>query len=457
MEQIGSRTKPQSSNSASLPQGNLTPAVPLQPSIIPPKPSAVQNLLRGMLLLAAVTASATVGLAAALMVPLPTQVMSSDKGPRSLGDLFQYQVGRPVNILVMGIDRVPEAKEGSPQMFEGRSDTMLLLRVDPTNDSVSLLSIPRDTQVEIPGIGVTKINDANVRGGPKLSARTVSGLLNGVEIDRYVRVSTDAFRELVDLLGGVEVYVPKRMEYVDNTQKLKIDLQPGLQTLNGSQAEQFARFRHDDYGDVGRVQRQQTLLKSLRKRITSPMVIPRIPALIGAMQKYIDTNLSPEEMLALVGAGRRLAQGEVKMVMLPGRFSAPGEFNASYWIMDPGGRDRVMQQYFKVDPTETAGEARSASSLRIAIQNASSQPNAAEQMRSHLLDLGFSSVYIAEDWPDKHRQTEIVVQQGDMSSAQDLQNLLGFGRIEADSTGDLESDLTIRVGEDWVKQKSSKP
>lgn len=410
-----------------------------------------------MLLLAAVTASATVGLAAALMIPLPSQIVASDKGPRSLGDLFQYQVGRPVNILVMGIDRVPDAKEGSPQMFEGRSDTMLLLRVDPTTDSVSLLSIPRDTQVEIPGIGVTKINDANVRGGPKLSARTVSGLLNGVEIDRYVRVSTDAFRELVDLLGGVEIYVPKRMTYVDNTQKLKIDLSPGLQTLNGSQAEQFARFRHDDYGDIGRVQRQQALLKSLRKRITSPMVIPRIPALIGAMQKYIDTNLSPEEMLALVGAGRRLAQGEVKMVMLPGRFSAPGEFNASYWIMNPAGRDRVMQQYFKIDPAEVAGESRSASYLRIAIQNASSRPDAAQQMRSYLIDLGFSNVYIADDWPNKQRQTEIVVQQGDMSGAQELQKMLGFGRIEADSTGDLESDLTIRVGDDWVRQKSSKP
>jgi LCP family protein required for cell wall assembly len=319
---------------------------------------------------------------------------------------------------------------------------------------VKLLSIPRDTQVTIPTVGVTKINDANVRGGAELAAKTVSSVLSGIPIDRYVRVDTEAFRELVDLLGGVEVYVPAPMSYVDQTQKLKINLSPGLQTLNGDQAEQFARFRHDAYGDIGRVQRQQTLLKALLKRVTSPMVIPQLPGLVVSMQKYIDTNLSLEEMLALTGAGRKLSQGNFKMVMLPGRFSTPTEFNASYWIMNPSGRDRVLQQFFNMTTTATGTASNDqlnvASNLKIAIQNASSKPDAANQLRRYLTKRGFANVYVSSDWSDKQNQTQIIAQQGDLGSAATLKQLLGLGRVEADSTGDLESDLTIRLGDDWT-------
>lgn len=425
-------------------------------TIVPPgtQKARFRRLWRGLLFAGVAAGSALVGLASALMLPIPAKI-ANDQGPESFGELiqygFQYRVARPVNILVMGIDRVLDAPAGSAKVFEGRSDTMLLLRVDPGSDSVSMLSIPRDTQVELPGTSIiTKINDANVRGGPRLAADTVQSILNGVEIDRYVRVSTNAFRELVDLMGGVEVYVPERMSYEDKTQKLKIDLSPGLQTLTGDQAEQFARFRYDSYGDIGRVQRQQALLKALLKKLTSPAAIPRLPALLGSMQKYIDTNLSLEEMLALTGVGRKLSQGNFKMVMLPGRFSAPGEFRASYWIMNPTGRDRVMQQYFDVQPVSAANqEFQAATALKIAIQNASDQPNVAQEMRTYLTKLGFQNVYIADDWPDKQAETQIVVQQGDLSGANDLQKALGFGKIEAASTGDLESDLTIRVGNDW--------
>jgi anionic cell wall polymer biosynthesis LytR-Cps2A-Psr (LCP) family protein len=121
---------------------------------------------------------------------------------------FPYKIARPVNILVMGIDRVPEAPKNSAAVFAGRSDTMLLLRLDPADNSLRMLSIPRDTQVNIPGVGLAKINDANVEGGAALAARVVSRSLNDVPIDRYVRVTTEAFRELVDLVGGIEVFVP---------------------------------------------------------------------------------------------------------------------------------------------------------------------------------------------------------------------------------------------------------
>ncbi|MEW5857557.1 MAG: LCP family protein [Cyanobacteriota bacterium] len=400
------------------------------------------------------TVSATVGATLALITPLSPIVASQTSGEKTAangwGIGFQYRLARPVNILVMGIDRLHNSPDNSPDNFTGNSDTMLLLRLDPTDHSVKMLSIPRDTRVEIPGVGFNKINQANVNGGAALSARVVSRTLNNVQIDRYVRVTTDAFRELVDLVGGIEVFVPRPMSYVDETQKLKIDLSPGWQTLNGNQAEQFARFRNDKNGDIGRVQRQQALLKSLRQRLTNPAVLPRLPQLIRVMWKYVDTNLSLEEALALANFGINLEQDDFKMVLLPGRFSDPQEYIASYWILDSEGKDRIMSQYFGQEMMGTVEASRSLTRLRIAIQNATEQPNIGYRVSEYLAAKGFVNVYVVNDWPDRERQTQIIVQQGDLTKAAALKKVLGVGHIEAASTGDLESEITLRVGEDWL-------
>lgn len=403
------------------------------------------------------TISATLGATLALFTPLSPFIAPLTQGTVSKAKLwrkgFPYDIARPVNILVMGIDRVPDALKGSAEVFAGRSDTMLLIRLDPTDSSVRILSIPRDTQVQIPGVGIAKINDANVEGGPALAARVVSRTLDDVPIDRYVRVTTDAFRELVDLVGGVEVFVPLPMRYVDNTQNLKIDLEPGWQTLNGEQAEQFSRFRNDQNGDIGRVQRQQALLKALRQRLVNPTVLPRLPEAIRVMQKYVDTNLSLEEMLAIVGFGLKLEQDDFKMVLLPGRFSNPKEYLASYWMIDSPGRDRVMREYFQQNQGWSALDtSHSPNNLRIAIQNATGNPELSYRVARFLAQKDFHNVYFVQDWPDQLRQSQIIVQQGDLEAATMLRKALGVGKVEASSTGDIESDLTIRVGEDWLSK-----
>jgi LCP family protein required for cell wall assembly len=399
--------------------------------------------------------SGTLGAAAVLMTPLATAFAPQQSEQQfSLKDLMRqtlrYEVTRPVNILVMGIDRVLDAPPNSPQVLAGRSDTMLLVRIDPESNAVNVLSIPRDTQVEIPGEGVTKINYANEVGGPGLAARVVSHSLNDVTIDRYVRVSTEAFRELVDLLGGVEVYVPQQMKYDDNTQDLHIDLEQGWQTLNGNQAEGFARFRADGNGDIGRVQRQQTLIRALRERLTSPSVLPHLPQAIELMQKYVDTNLSLEEMLALVSFGLNLDREDFHMVMLPGRFSMPDEYVASYWLLDEAGRDQVMENYFEMPMVGMMQDRQSLRQMRIAVQNASGEPEVGHRVATYLQAEGFDNVYVIEDWSDEQRQTQIIAQRGDLDSAQRLETVLGLGEVVAASTGDLDSDLTLRVGEDWL-------
>lgn len=440
-----STLEPSSSNGPLIQESRSPASVELRR----PKPSLTRSLTWMAAFLGATVISATLGTTLALIAPIPGT--APEQGRKLLSDLwgsgFQYKISRPVNVLVMGIDRVLDAPLNSEEAFSGRSDTMLLLRLDPADHSVNVLSIPRDTQVEIPGVGVTKINQANASGGPLLVRETLSNALNGVEVDRYVRVSTDAFRELVDLVGGIDVYVPNRMQYTDNTQKLKIDLQPGWQTLNGDKAEQFARFRHDSFGDIGRVQRQQALIKALRTKLTNPLILPRIPGLLNVMQKHIDTNLSMEEMLALVSFGQKLDKDDFKMVLLPGRFSAPNEFRASYWIMDPQGRDRVMQEYFK--STTTMAAEPPLADLKIAIQNASNDPQAGIQFAQYLSTLGYTNVYQAQNWQDLEQKTQIIVQKGDLQGAKVLQSAIGFGKVEAASTGELDSDLTIRIGSDW--------
>ncbi|MEG4842020.1 LCP family protein [Microcoleus sp. B9-D4] len=407
--------------------------------------------------------SATLGAITALLAPVEPPIINRVLEATGFDYLSSnrsgYRLSRSVNILILGIDRVPEAAANSPKIFHGRSDTILLLHLDPRDKSISLLSVPRDTKVEVPGISFSKISEANARGGAALATRLVSSMLNNTTIERYVRVSSSAFRELVDLLGGVEVFVPRPMSYTDTAQKLKINLAKGWQTLNGEQAEQFARFRNDGLGDIGRIQRQQSLIQAIRDRLASPSVLVRLPQIVRLMQKYVDTNLNYEEILTLANFGLQLERENFKMVMLPGSSSSEQADLRSYWIVDAIGRDRIITQYLNQSvPDFEQGRIRNPSdsllpkNLKIAVQNASSKPTTAKNVAEFLRKKGFFNVSVVQDSPQKERQSQIIVQQGDLEAANLLQKELGGGKIEASSTGEINSDLTLRVGEDWVKR-----
>jgi polyisoprenyl-teichoic acid--peptidoglycan teichoic acid transferase len=431
----------------------------------PRKPKRVSPFQRGFVWGATVSLTAAissiVGASIALVSPSSlnlSQLFSAAKFPQTnsnpqtsnegLEILRQHTLTRPVNILVMGIDPVRDVPKGTPESFAGRSDTILLMRFDPSDRSVRLLSIPRDSRVEIPGVGYDKINEANTHGGPAFASRVVSRSLNDVVIDRYVRVTTEAFRELVDLIGGVEVLVPYSMSYRDLSQNLEINLQAGWQTLNGDQAEQFVRFRKDKLGDIERVQRQQVLLKALQKRLYSPAMLPRLPQAIRIFQQYVDTNLTLDEMLALASFGRDLEEQNIRMVMLPGSFSQSGEEeDKNAWIIDRGERDRLIDDYFN-RASQVPLEMREAHQLRIAIQNATNDPGLGNRAMEYLAQKDFQNVYLAQESSELLQETEIVVQKGNLEAANSLKSLLGTGRVESLSVGDPDSDLTIRIGLD---------
>jgi polyisoprenyl-teichoic acid--peptidoglycan teichoic acid transferase len=372
-------------------------------------------------------------------MPLPGELWSK---------ISQYKLSRPMNILVLGIEPVSGTVDGSPESFSGKSDTMLLIRLNPQDKSIRVLSIPRDTMIAIPEKGLTKVSEANASGGPVLAARMVSRTLNNAPIDRYIRISTSGLRQLVDQLGGVEVFVPGSMSYKDSSSRLSINLVSGWQTVNGEQAEQFVRYREPGMGDLPRVQRQQALLKALRDRLNSPTVLPRLPQLTRVMRKYFDTNLKPEEMMALVNFSVNLEQDNFQMTMLPGIFSRLSQDPNSYWL-DMTGQQNLLNDYVGVNVPSLKQDGRPIQNLKIAIQNASNQPQLTEKVIQYLKQKGFTKIYPVANWPDTQRQTQIIVRKGNLQAGNNLQKALGLGNIQISAGGDLESDITIQIGKDW--------
>lgn len=374
------------------------------------------------------------------------------------------ELTRPVNILVLGVKVLSSDLSNPPpeaenlgyhtvvNSFDGLSDTMLLLRFDPQTKKLALLSIPRDTRTLVEGRGVTKINVANLEGGPALSAQAISELLNGVAIDRYIRINIQGVEKLVDALGGVTVYVPQDMKYQDDSQHLYINLKTGKHHLNGNQALQFLRFRYDENGDIGRIQRQQLLMRALMEQALNPATLARMPKILNVIQSHIDTNLSVQELLALVGYGVQTNRSNVQMLMVPGEFSSPGQYHTSYWVPDSDRIATMMAQHF--DVTSLGGqEAIDPARLRVAIQDSTGSDRAVQALVNTLQEYGYRNVYIAKSWSEPLDVTHVVAQKGDSGSAEAIRSALGFGEVRVESTGNLASDVTIQLGQDWLQRQ----
>ena len=245
-----------------------------------------------------------------------------------------------VNVLVVGLDNV----EGG-----SRTDAIALAIFDAQNPGLRIASIPRDSRVYIPGRGWDKINHAYVYGGIRLLRETLVNL-TGMPIDYFVKISYKSFPRIVDILGGVDIYVEKRLVYNDYSGKLFINIPAGQQHMNGKTALGYVRFRHDPLGDIGRVRRQQRFIDNMMKKIKTPSIIPRIPAIVNEVMDAVDTDLAPLEALKLLQFANSLPPDRIKMFMAPGKsgFSK----NVSYWILDNNAFS--LQLAAKLPPADDA-------------------------------------------------------------------------------------------------------
>ena len=211
---------------------------------------------------------------------------------------------------------------------QSNTDTIMVVSYDVANQRLSLMSIPRDTMVNAKW-DIKKINSVySVLGMDGLKAHIKN--LIGFAPDYYVKIDLEAFVELVDLIGGVEVDVPREMKYKDPWQDLVIDLQPGLQKLNGQQAMGLVRWRHNDdytkgYDDKGRMETQQLFLKAMFKQCLALKNWTKISGYIDIFYRDVDSDLKLGEMLWFAQRAMSLQTEDFRT------FSMPGNYNASAW------------------------------------------------------------------------------------------------------------------------------
>ncbi|MHB8986252.1 MAG: LCP family protein [Eubacteriales bacterium] len=232
-----------------------------------------------------------------------------------------------LNVLLLGID----AREGEDM---ARTDTIILASVDTKTKQMALLSIPRDTRVQIPGHGWDKINSASAYGGPELTMRVVSSLLD-VPIRYYVLANFSGFKNIVDALGGVTINVDQNMYHEDEEYgyEYQINLSQGVQRLNGDKALQYVRYRGYVSGDIERTQNQQKFLMALAHEMMQPGTILKLPSLAPEIYRYVKTNLPPGEIYKMAMAAKKLEGTKMLAQTLPGRNLSIDE--GSYWGVDP--------------------------------------------------------------------------------------------------------------------------
>lgn len=227
-----------------------------------------------------------------------------------------------INIMVLGVDERPDDV--------GRSDTLFVVTVNPKTQDMAIISVPRDTRVKIPGYGEDKINHAYAFGKYKLTQRAVENLL-GITINYYVTVDFNGFKRIIDALGGITIDVEKRMYYVDSWDGFTIDLQPGVQKLDGANAIAYVRYR-DEEGDIGRIERQQKFVGAVVQQVTQLSTIGRLPTLIRELSGAVNTNMSTGDMINYGKIFNNARKQGLKGYMIPG---TPAEIaGVSYWLPD---------------------------------------------------------------------------------------------------------------------------
>lgn len=251
--------------------------------------------------------------------PLPARIAPFLAGlipsSRGIGAVLNPLTIENRPILVLGRDAVGE-----------NTDVMFTVRLD--GDITHITQVPRDTFIESPQLGVVKANSLFALGGIQ-TAKAEVGTLLATPVERYLKVNLDAVNKLAEALGGVEVDVPKRMYYVDNAQGLYIDLYPGKQLLKGKDLEGFLRFRHDERGDLGRMERQRQVMAQVFSKLAQPATIAKLPALLEIAGNDMVTDLSPIEMTQLMSA---LGKTKLSTQRVPGRLYWHNDL--SYWMPD---------------------------------------------------------------------------------------------------------------------------
>lgn len=242
---------------------------------------------------------------------------------------------------------------GTDVMFGiNRSDTIMVGFVDAVRKKATVVSVPRDTRVDIPGIGIRKINAAYALGslkkfggnGVSKATEVVQSLL-GVTVDYYAKVDLSGFITIIDALGGIEIEVESDMHYEDKQGGLKIDITKGRQILSGQKSMEYVRYREKMKGDLGRIERQQKFIKAVVAKLKSPGIILKIPSLAKIIHDNLTTNMRLMTMLTLAELFKNFDRGrDFSFHTLPGE--AKYVDKKSFFIADMEKYRELSRNFF---------------------------------------------------------------------------------------------------------------
>lgn len=243
------------------------------------------------------------------------------------------------NILIMGLDDGVDASGQAGQ----RADTIVMLSYNNNTGQVNFLTIPRDTWVEVPGQGThDRIGAVYASGGAPGMVRAVNAL-TGTSVHQYVAVNMKTFADILDVLGGVNLYVEVDMDYDDPEGGTAIHLKQGYQHLDGAQAVSYLRYRGTDLGDLGRVERQQKFLRTFYDHLLQFDTVPKLPQVAEIIRNHVETSAEIFDSAHLANVFRHMSTDRPQTVVLPG---APSERDDTIWVPDEAGIQRTMQQFF---------------------------------------------------------------------------------------------------------------
>jgi polyisoprenyl-teichoic acid--peptidoglycan teichoic acid transferase len=373
-----------------------------------------------------------------------------------------------VNILVMGLDyRDWEAGGGPP-----RTDTMILLTVDPLTKTAGMLNIPRDLWVNIPNVGYERINTAYRMGevlrlpdgGPGLAILTVEQFL-GVPIHFYAQIDFFAFEKFIDEIGGIEVEVPEEITVDPLGPKNKVTLQPGRQQLDGPVSLAYARARNTENADFDRAERQQQVILATRHKILSlnmlPTLISKSPILYQDLSEGINTNMSLDQVISLAWLVPQIQLDEIKKGVIGPpehvRFATSPDGTQDVLRPVPNKIRLLRDEIFTSDvhsPSLTGmseEELLQVEKASLSVLNGTGRAGLAGATAEFLQEKG-ANVIVTGDAGQFYHYTTVIDYTGNPYTVRYLSNLMHIQRnqIRVEYNPASEMDVLIFLGADWA-------
>ena len=358
-----------------------------------------------------------------------------------------------VNILLLGMD-IGDAENAS-NTSDRRTDTMMLLNYNPRTDSIKVVSIPRDTLIEVENahdgngnyIPYWKINAAYVLGGEQEVIEQVESLLD-ITVNYLVEIDYAAFRNLIDAVVGVEMYIDRDMYYDDDAQDLHIHFNKGETVLlDGQKAEEFFRWRKNNDGtgladgDLGRIKNQQKFISAVIEKCTNPMIITQVPDILKSIKENVVTNMSGTDMIKY--GLKMISNSGISMNTLQGYNEKI--YGQDFLVADPSYNQSLIES-LKITSEADNSEAKKNSSIMVL--NATRVNGLAGNLKTELEKLGYANISTGNF--DKSKKSSI------LSNNKDLKKLLsddtGIKNLSKNKDSEYEDyDAIIIIGEDYLE------